>query len=145
MDETRATGNGTTQAERKRVFSGIQPSGELHLGNYLGAIKGWVERQHEKDNYFCIVDLHAITAPQDPAVLRGRTRSVAAMLLAAGLSPEPVHPLHPEPRQGARRGVLDAQLRHASGVARADDPSSRTSPPGAGASERRPVCSTTPC
>ncbi len=74
--------------EEKRVFSGIQPSGELHLGNYLGAIKGWVERQREKVNFFCIVDLHAITVPQDPESLRRRTRSVAAMLLAAGLDPD---------------------------------------------------------
>ena len=73
---------------RKRVFSGIQPSGELHLGNYLGAIKGWVDRQHEKLNFFCIVDLHAITVPQDPETLRRRTRSTAAMLLASGLDPD---------------------------------------------------------
>ena len=72
----------------KRVFSGIQPSGELHLGNYLGAIKGWVDRQSEKVNFFCIVDLHAITVPQDPDTLRRRTRSVAAMLIAAGLDPD---------------------------------------------------------
>ena len=67
------------------VFSGIQPSGDLQLGNYLGAIKGWVERQAEKDNYFCIVDLHSLTVPQDPAELRAQTRSLAAWLLAAGI------------------------------------------------------------
>lgn len=72
---------------KKRVFSGIQPSGDLHLGNYLGAIKGWVERQSEKENYFCIVDLHAITIPQDPIQLRHRTREVAALYFAAGLDP----------------------------------------------------------
>ena len=55
---------------RRRVLSGIQPSGDLHLGNYLGAIKLWVERQDEKENYFCIVDLHAITLPHDPDALR---------------------------------------------------------------------------
>lgn len=75
-------------AARKRVFSGFQPSGELHLGNYLGAFKGWVERQAEKENFFCIVDLHAITVPQDPADLLRRTRSHAAMLFAMGLDPE---------------------------------------------------------
>ena len=69
------------------VFSGIQPSGDLQLGNYLGAIKGWVERQAEKDNYFCIVDLHSLTVPQDPAELRAQTRSLAAWLLAAGIDP----------------------------------------------------------
>ena len=88
MAETQVSRNGSVQAERKRVFSGIQPSGELHLGNYLGAMKGWAERQHEKENFFCIVDLHAITVPQDPDMLRRRTRSVAAMLLATGLSPD---------------------------------------------------------
>ena len=73
---------------RRRVFSGIQPSGDLHLGNYLGAIKGWVERQAEKVNFFCIVDLHAITVPQDPEQLIRRTRDVAALYLAAGLDPD---------------------------------------------------------
>ena len=88
MGEMQVGRNGAVQGERKRVFSGIQPSGELHLGNYLGAMKGWAERQHEKENFFCIVDLHAITVPQDPDMLRRRTRSVAAMLLATGLSPD---------------------------------------------------------
>ena len=78
----------TKKEIRKRVFSGIQPSGDLHLGNYLGAIKGWVERQNDKENFFCIVDLHAITVPQEPELLRNRTRTVAAMLIASGLSPE---------------------------------------------------------
>ena len=68
-----------------RIFSGIQPTGNLHLGNYLGAIKGWVERQSEKENFFCIVDLHAITVPQDPAELRAHTLEVTASLLAAGI------------------------------------------------------------
>ena len=70
-----------------RVFSGIQPSGTVHLGNYLGAIKGWIERQEAKENLFCIVDLHAITNWQDPESLRHQTRSLAAVLFAAGLSP----------------------------------------------------------
>ena len=73
---------------KKRVLSGIQPSGEVQLGNYLGAIKGWVDRQAEKENFFCIVDLHALTLPQDPAELRDQTRSLAAILFAAGLNPE---------------------------------------------------------
>jgi tryptophanyl-tRNA synthetase len=59
----------------------------VHLGNYLGAIKRWVEGQQAKDNYFCIVDLHSLTAPQDPETLRRQTRSLAALLLAAGLDP----------------------------------------------------------
>ena len=76
------------ESGRRRVFSGIQPSGDVQLGNYLGAIKGWVERQAEKTNYFCIVDLHALTVGQDPEELRQQTRSLAAMLFAAGLSPD---------------------------------------------------------
>ncbi len=75
-------------AETRRVFSGIQPSGEVQLGNYLGAIKGWVERQEEKINFFCLVDLHAITVYQDPDELRNQTRSLAAVLFAAGLHPD---------------------------------------------------------
>ena len=67
---------------RSRVFSGIQPSGSVHLGNYLGAIKGWVQRQSEKDNFFCIVDLHALTVPNDPKQLKMKTRSLSAMLFA---------------------------------------------------------------
>jgi tryptophanyl-tRNA synthetase len=75
-----------TQA-RPRVFSGIQPSGALHIGNYLGAIKRWVAQQDEFDSIFCIVDLHAITVPQDPVALRSATRELAAGLFAAGLDP----------------------------------------------------------
>ena len=77
----------TATAAKRRVLSGIQPSGDVQLGNYLGAIKGWVERQSDKENFFCIVDLHALTALQDPDELRQQTRSLAAMLFAAGLDP----------------------------------------------------------
>src|SRR5581483_3296996 len=72
---------------RPRVFSGIQPSGDVHLGNYLGAIKRWVRDQDRTESFFCLVDLHALTAPQDPEALRARTRSLCALLLAAGLVP----------------------------------------------------------
>src|ERR671910_67367 len=72
----------------QRVFSGIQPSGNLHVGNYLGALKNWVAMQDEYENYFCIVDLHAITVPQDPKELRQKIREVAAIYLASGLDPE---------------------------------------------------------
>ena len=77
----------TIRKQRPRVFSGIQPSGMLHIGNYLGAIRRWVSDQDRKDNYFCIVDMHAITLYQDPAPLRQRTRELAALYLAAGLDP----------------------------------------------------------
>ena len=73
---------------KRRVFSGIQPSGNLHVGNYLGALKNWVAMQDEYENYFCIVDLHALTVPQDPKTLRRKIREVAAIYLAAGLDPE---------------------------------------------------------
>lgn len=72
---------------KKRVFSGIQPTSGVTLGNYLGAIKNWVDGQALKDNIFCVVDLHAITVCQDPAELRMRTRELLAMLLAAGIDP----------------------------------------------------------
>ena len=67
------------------VFSGVQPSGDLHIGNYLGAIRRWVERQDERDCVFCIVDLHAITVPQDPAELRRKIRELAGLYFAAGI------------------------------------------------------------
>ena len=64
---------------KKIVFSGVQPSGEIHLGNYLGALKQFVDLQHKKDCIFSIVDLHAITVCQDPKLLAGRTREVLAI------------------------------------------------------------------
>jgi tryptophanyl-tRNA synthetase len=74
---------------RPRVFSGIQPTADsFHLGNYLGALRQWVALQDTHDAVYCVVDLHAITAPQDPALLRRRTRTAAAQLLGAGLDPE---------------------------------------------------------
>ncbi|MCA9938776.1 MAG: tryptophan--tRNA ligase [Anaerolineales bacterium] len=73
---------------KKIVFSGIQPTGNIHLGNYLGAVRNWVRQQGEKVNFFCVVDLHSLTVPQDPAELRFQTRSLAAVLLAAGINPD---------------------------------------------------------
>jgi tryptophanyl-tRNA synthetase len=70
-----------------RVLSGIQPTGEVHLGNYIGAIRHWVADQDVDDEFICLVDLHAITVPQDPATLRAKTIDLAAVLLAAGLDP----------------------------------------------------------
>jgi tryptophanyl-tRNA synthetase len=71
-----------------RVLSGIQPSGDLHLGNYLGAIVKFVALQHQMECLFCVVDLHAITAWQDPAALASQTREIAAAYIAAGVDPE---------------------------------------------------------
>ena len=73
----------------KRVLSGIQPTSDsFHLGNYLGAVKQWVELQDGHDAFYCIVDLHALTVETDPALLRKRTLASAAQLLALGISPE---------------------------------------------------------
>ena len=71
-----------------RIFSGIQPTGIAHLGNYLGAIQNWVKLQNGNDCVFCLVDLHAITVAQDPATLREQTRLNAALLIACGIDPE---------------------------------------------------------
>ena len=72
---------------RKRAFSGIQPTGGAHLGNYLGAIRNWVVQQDEVESFFCIVDLHSMTLPWDPATLRAETLAKGAELLAAGIDP----------------------------------------------------------
>jgi tryptophanyl-tRNA synthetase len=73
--------------EKRVVFSGIQPTGNIHLGNYIGAVRNWVAKQAEKVNYFCVVDLHSLTVPQDPENLRFEIRSLAAILLACGIDP----------------------------------------------------------
>src|SRR6266851_2090009 len=73
---------------KPRVLSGIQPSGNLHIGNYLGALKNWVRIQYDYESIFCIVDLHAITVYQDPAQLRAKIKEIAAIFLAAGIDPK---------------------------------------------------------
>lgn len=73
---------------RARVLSGIQPTGNIHIGNYLGAIRHWAANQDRAENYFVIVDLHALTVPQDPKLLRANIREVAGILIAAGIDPE---------------------------------------------------------
>lgn len=70
---------------KKRVLSGVQPTGNLHLGNYLGAIRNWVEAQQDYDNYFCVVDLHAITVPHNPKELAENSWAIAALYLACGI------------------------------------------------------------
>jgi len=71
-----------------RILSGIQPTGDVHLGNYIGAVRHWVTEQTTDDCFYCIVDLHAITVPQEPAELRRKTLELAAILLAAGIDPD---------------------------------------------------------
>lgn len=73
--------------QKKRVFSGIQPTGQIHLGNYLGAIKHWVELQDEYENFFCVVNSHAITLPIEPIFLKSQTYELIKLLLACGIDP----------------------------------------------------------
>ena len=72
---------------KKRIFSGMQPTGNLHIGNYLGALINWVKLQNEYENFFCIVNLHALTLPQDPEVLKRKTLDLARIYLAGGIDP----------------------------------------------------------
>ena len=72
----------------KRILSGVQPSGNIHLGNYLGALRNWVALQREYQSFFCIVNLHAITSPQDPRELAAKTRELARIYLAVGIDPQ---------------------------------------------------------
>ena len=72
----------------KRIFSGAQPTNNLHLGNYIGALRHWVDLQHEYESFFCIVNLHAVTVPQDPRRLAEKTRELARIYLAAGIDPK---------------------------------------------------------
>jgi tryptophanyl-tRNA synthetase len=71
----------------KRIFSGAQPTGNVHLGNYLGALRNWVALQRDYESFFCIVNLHAITAPQDPKMVAAKTRELARIYLAVGIDP----------------------------------------------------------
>ena len=72
--EAQQGGDGGKPAVRRRVLSGVQPTGSIHMGNYLGAIKNWVALQEEYDTFYCVVDLHAITMPHDPKELLAATR-----------------------------------------------------------------------
>jgi len=76
-----------TTSARPRVFSGIQPTGVLHIGNLLGAIQNWVEDQHRADSFYCIVDLHALTTPKTPGEVGTNSLELAQLLIACGLDP----------------------------------------------------------
>ncbi len=82
-----ALGEAGKLPDMPRIFSGIQPSGELHIGNWLGAVQNWVNLQQTYDCIFCVVDLHAITGKYDHATLSARTRAMAIGLLACGIDP----------------------------------------------------------
>ena len=96
-----------------RIFSGIQPSGELHIGNYLGAVKNWAQLQHQFESIFCIVDYHAITVQYEPAQLRQRRREMAVSLLSAGLDPNVCSLVRAVAGPGTYRACLDSQHAHA--------------------------------
>ena len=91
----------------------MQPTGNPHLGNYLGAIVKFVELQNNYDCIYCVVDLHAITVWQDPKELPRAIREVTASFIASGIDPKQQHRLQPEPGRRARRARLDLQLRRA--------------------------------
>lgn len=87
-DSQTVTESSSQRGGQRRVFSGIQPSGHLHLGNYLGAIRRWVDGQDDCESFICVVDLHAITVYQDPDDLKRQVRELTAMLLACGIDPQ---------------------------------------------------------
>ena len=93
-------GSGTTPPKRKRVLSGIQPTGDLHLGNYFGALRTWVAHQADYENYFCVVDLHALTTPagHDPKALATQTRQTVATYVACGIDPQVQYEPLPDPQ-----------------------------------------------
>ena len=96
-----------------RILSGMQPTSDsLHLGNYLGALVNWVTLQDDFDAYYFVADLHALTVPTDPEVLRHRTRVTAAQFLAGGRRPQALRGVLPEPRHRARRARLGDELPH---------------------------------
>ena len=109
-------------AFKQLVFSGVQPTGNLHLGNYLGAIVKFVELQASYDCIYCVVDMHAITVWQDPAELTKATREVTAAFIACRHRSQEAHRLQPEPGRRARRARLGVQLRGAAGLAQPHDP-----------------------
>ena len=87
---------------KKRIFSGAQPTGRLHIGNYLGALKNWVALQEEYESLYCIVNLHALTLPQDPTELRQKTLDLARIYLAAGVDPGNLDHFYPVGCSGTR-------------------------------------------
>ena len=90
-----------------RVFSGIQPTGELHLGNFLGAIRNWARMQHDTDAIFCIVDLHAVTVPKERGEVGASTLRLFQLLMAAGLDPDGLR--RPRSPTAASRGAHAAR------------------------------------
>jgi hypothetical protein len=111
-----------TATFKPQVFSGVQPTGNLHLGNYLGAIRKFVALQNEHDCIFCVVDLHSITAQLVHEDLKAQTRSIAAAFIASGI--DPVQTYRVQPVRGLRpcRACLGLQLRRPHRLDEPDDP-----------------------
>ena len=103
------------------VFSGVQPTGNLHLGNYLGAIKNWVDIQNKYKSIFCIVDLHAITVHQDPKALYESTLELAAIFIACGIDPKKIYHIPTKCGCWAQRTCMDIKLQHASRLVKPHD------------------------
>ena len=134
MDDATRRGNGRREQQRgkltmaivERVFSGVQPTGNLHLGNYLGAIVNFVKLQETHNCLYCVVDMHAITQPVEvwggPAELARNTREVTAAFIASGIDPKKAHRVQPEPGVRTRGTGLDLQLRGAGRLAQPHDP-----------------------
>ena len=94
----------------KRVFSGVQPTGNIHLGNYLGALKQFVDLQEDHECIYCIVDEHAITVPQNPKELNEHILDVAALYLAIGVDPKKINSIRAVGCVRSRRAWLDFEL-----------------------------------
>lgn len=107
---------------KKTLFSGMQATGNLTLGNYLGALKNWVTISDEYQTFFSVVDMHSITVRQDPAELRKRARTLLTLYIAAGLDPEKKLHLLSVSCQRPRRACMDFELFHLYGRAEPDDP-----------------------
>eukprot|EP00889_Picochlorum_renovo_P005074 jgi/Picre1/32104/NNA_007452.t1 len=108
-------------ARRKRVLSGVQPTGTVHLGNYLGAIRNWVDLQDMYDTYFMVVDLHAITLPHNPKELLEATRNGAALYIACGIDPTKAKVFVQSPCLCPRRNGMVVILHHTRRVVEKND------------------------
>ena len=108
--------------DKKVLFSGMQATGNLTLGNYLGALKNWVTLSDEYECFYSVVDMHSITVRQDPSVLRKRARALLTLYIAAGLDPEKKLHLLSVPCVGSRGAGLDPELFYLHGRTEPDDP-----------------------
>ena len=128
---------------KARVLSGVQPTGNLHIGNYLGALKNWVKMQYDYESIFCIVDLHAITVYQKPEELQAKIREIAGIVPCGGHRSEAFGCRGSIQRARPCRAELDADLRHADRLALPDD--AVQGEVGSAGDHRRRTCCNTRC